>query len=296
MSDTAPWFHIGHVTHEAERTGCTVVVFDQLSPACVDVRGGAPGTRETALLEHGRLVGAVNALAFAGGSAFGLAVADGVMRYLAEHGQGFATLAGPVPIVPAAVVFDLTEGAPRHPTADDGYAAAAVAGGQPWLTGRVGAGAGATIAKLGGGSIPGGLGVATTQVGETTVTAALVLNAVGDVRDPETGRWLARASATGDGRALALQRAARSTLGASTTIGAVLLDTRVDRDTLQRCCVAAHDALARCVVPAHTLYDGDTFFAVSRASGEVEPATILALQAGVEIAVERAIVGLFEEH
>src|SRR4051812_18385004 len=108
MSDQSaqPWFRVGHVTREVERTGCTVILFDRQSPTVVDVRGGAPGTRETDVLAPGRLVGAADAIVLSGGSAFGLASADGVMRYLAERGRGFHTAGGPVPIVPAAVIFD----------------------------------------------------------------------------------------------------------------------------------------------------------------------------------------------
>src|SRR5688500_7771849 len=125
MPDREPWFRIGHVTNEVAKTGCTVVLFDTLVPATVDVRGGAPGTRETALLGSGRLVGRADAILLTGGSAFGLAAADGVMRYLAERGRGFPTSSIPVPIVPAAVIYDLGHGRAVWPTTDDGYAAAA---------------------------------------------------------------------------------------------------------------------------------------------------------------------------
>jgi L-aminopeptidase/D-esterase-like protein len=289
------WFRVGHVTHAAERTGCTVIVFDELVPACVDVRGGAPGTRETDVLAPGRLVGRVNAILLTGGSAFGLAAADGVVRWLAEHGRGVATAAGPVPIVPAAVIFDLAQGVALAPTADDGYAAASSATLGPFTSGALGAGAGATVAKLGGAPTDGGLGVATVSVNNGEVTAIVALNALGDVRDPTDGRWLARSSVTQTAHELALGAGSAPREGEHTTIGVILVSTPADRDALQRCCVSAHDALARCVVPAHTLFDGDSFFAVASSSAPTAPPAVLALQAATEIAVERAIVGLFAD-
>jgi L-aminopeptidase/D-esterase-like protein len=298
MSAQSDWFTIGHVTHEADRTGCTVILFDELVPATVDVRGGAPGTRETDLLQSGRLVGKVDALLFAGGSAFGLAAAEGVVRYLVERGRGFPTNAGPVPIVPAAVIFDRTDATGRYPNADDGYAAAADASTAWQLLGRVGAGTGATVAKLGG--RPGtesGVAAATVSLAGIMVTAILVVNAVGDIIDPSTATWLARSTDTDGhgrtGRQLAMHRAMPHSLGENTTIGAVMIDAAVDRDLLSRCCVAAHDALARCIVPAHTVYDGDTIFAVGRSHGEVIPEAMIAFTSAVEVAVEQAIVALF---
>jgi L-aminopeptidase/D-esterase-like protein len=295
MPDSTPWYSVGHVTHAAERTGCTVILFDELAPAYVDVRGGAPGTRETDVLAPGRLVGRANAILLTGGSAFGLAAADGVVRWLAEHGRGVATAAGPVPIVPAAVVFDLPNGAAVAPTAADGYAAAANATRELSATGAVGAGTGATVAKLGGSASAGGLGVARVSVGDGEVTALVTLNALGDVRDPADGRWLARASADQTAHELALGASVTPREGEHTTIGVVLVSTPVDRDALQRCCVSAHDALARCVAPAHTLFDGDPLFAAAPASAPTAPSAVLALQAATELAVERAIVGLFAD-
>src|SRR6476469_3443373 len=249
--NAATWFSVGHVTHVVERTGCTVILFDELAPACVDVRGGAPGTRETDELAPGRLVGRANAILLTGGSAFGLAAADGVVRWLAEHGRGVPTAAGPVPIVPSAVIFDLPHGAAIAPTAADGYAAADGASRDVSAHGALGAGTGATVAKLGGAATAGGLGVATASVGAGEVTAIVVLNALGDVRDPADGRWLARASATQTAHELALGAGSAPSEGEHTTIGAILVSTPADRDALQRCCISAHDALARCVAPAH---------------------------------------------
>lgn len=298
MSETTPWFRVGHVTHARERTGCTVILFDRLVPAAVDVRGGAPGTRETALLDDGMLVGQVDAVLLTGGSAFGLAAADGVMTFLREQGRGLPTSAGAVPIVPAAVIYDLSNGEPRHPTAGDGYAAAAGAAGGQVQSGAVGAGTGAIVAKLGGPpTTAAGLGYAAVSTPAGTVHALVVLNAVGDVIDPEHGAWLARTvdpqGRGRTGRQIAMEGGGAARAGENTTIGAIMVDAEVDRKTLHRCCVSAHAALARCVVPSHTLFDGDTMFAVGRQAGSVDPRSILALSTATEQAVERAIVGIF---
>ncbi len=292
------WFRVGHTTHADDRTGCTVILFDRLAPAWADVRGGAPGTRETDLLGPGRMVGTVNAILLTGGSAFGLAAADGVMRYVAERGQGVPTAAGPVPIVAGAVIFDLANGSNRKPNADDGYAACLAATDEVPRGGSVGAGAGATVAKLGGGrALPGGLGIGMATAGTTPVVAIVALNAVGDVVDPATGELLSRLDSTEPSarpsREAALAGASAAREGENTTIGAVLVGEPVDQVTLVRVAIAAHDALARCVVPAHTLFDGDTFFSAAPARAEFDTRRGVAISAAAEVAVERAIVGLF---
>lgn len=291
------WFSIGHTTHAADRTGCTVILFSELVPAAVDVRGGAPGTRETTLLDPSRR-GLVDAIAFSGGSAFGLGVADGVMRYLSERGRGYQTPAGPVPLVPAAIVFDLMNGNPIAPSADDGYVAASNASFEDISTGQVGAGAGVTVAKLSGHPQPAGLGIASSDSAYGTATAIIVLNAIGDIRDPENGRYLARAAdGSGSGRSgrdLLLNGGFRAREGEHTTIGAVLVSAPMDTYGLQRICIAAHDALARCVVPAHTVYDGDTFFAAAPTSKDANQVHIPTLSAAAEIAVEAAIISIFK--
>lgn len=293
-----PWCRIGHVTRENDRTGCTVVLFEQLVPAVVDVRGGAPGTRETDLLAPGRLVGQADAIVLTGGSAFGLATADGVMRFLSEQNRGMPTAAGGVPIVPAAVIFDLSNGTAAHPTPDDGFRAVADASPVTSVAGRIGAGTGATVAKLAGVPAPAGLGIASVRAADTVVTAIVVLNAVGDVRDPDTGAWLVRATDEAGvehaGRDIAL--AGDRTFvraGENTTIGVILVSHPVSRDALHRCCVGAHDALARCVIPAHTIFDGDTFFAAAPGDATTNARSILQLAAAAELAVERAILSIF---
>jgi L-aminopeptidase/D-esterase-like protein len=294
------WYAIGHATNQAGRTGCTVIMFDSLVPACVDVRGSAPGTRETDLLGHGKAVAGVDAILLTGGSAFGLAAADGVVRYLSERGRGFPTPTIPIPIVPAAVIYDLGVGQPVYPTAADGYAAAEAAVEAIDGAGAFGAGTGATVAKLGAtAASASGIGMATVELADASVTALVVVNAVGDIRDPNTGRWLAR---SGDwnafdrgGREMAMSIGSDTPSMQNTTIGAVLVSAAVDRDTLQRCCIAAHDALARCVVPAHTLYDGDTFFAVGQEIGQTSRSTAVSITCAVEVAVETAIVRIFAD-
>ena len=297
--DFAAWFRIGHTTWNEDRTGCTVILLDRLAPAWADVRGGAPGTRETDLLGPGRLVGSANAILLTGGSAFGLAAADGVMRYLQEGGEGVPTSAGPVPIVTGAVIFDLANGIHRSPTADDGYAACLAASSDLPESGKIGAGAGATVAKLGAQPAQaGGLGVGVASVGETQIVAIVVLNAAGDIVDPTNGELLSRL----DGIAVSARPHQRVSLVGSemcirdrnTTIGAILIGEPVDQLTLARSAIAAHDALARCVVPAHTLFDGDTFFVAAPARADVAPQRVVAISSAVEVAVERAIVGLFK--
>ncbi len=247
-----PGIRVGHWTHAAAGTGCTVVLFDRSVPAAVDVRGSAPGTRETDALSPGGLVARADAILLAGGSAFGLAAADGVMRRLEAAGRGFPTSAGPVPIVPAAVVYDLAVGERSvRPDADAGAAAADAASEEPVRQGNVGAGTGATIGA-GKGRLKGGLGSALVQAGNVLAGALAVVNPAGAVIDPATGSTLAAGSAI-----------AHPGHGQHTTIGVVAVDARLERWQLQKVAEMAHDGLARAVYPAHGMYDGDTIFAVA---------------------------------
>jgi len=271
-----PGIRVGHATDEAGETGCTVILADGGAIAGVDVRGSAPGTRETDLLRPTALVERIDALCLAGGSAFGLAAADGVMRFLAERGIGFDTGARPVPIVPAAILFDLFVGsATAAPGPDDGYAAclAAERGDDP-LEGRVGAGRGATVGKLAGTTrvSNGGVGSAALRLPDgSTVGALAITNAVGNV----TGR---------DGRILAGVRGENGEMldatslllagpppgrvppaGTNTTLAVVATDATLDRAACQRLAIQAQDALALAISPVHTLLDGDVVFALSTA-------------------------------
>lgn len=290
---------VGHHTLGERPTGCTVVLAESGAVAGVDVRGSAPGTRETDLLDPVNLVDKVHAVVLTGGSAFGLDAASGVVRYLDEKGVGFSTPYGAVPIVPAAVIFDLGLGDPRiRPTADCGYTAAKAANGASVQEGNIGAGAGATIGKSGGAkrAMKGGLGSAAIRTPGGLVVAALVIvNAFGDVVDPSTGRTIAGVR-TEDGGGLAdvrtLLRAGAGTdrpFGQSTTIGVVATNATLTKTEATKVAQMAHDGLARAVVPAHTMFDGDTLFAL--ATGErAGPADVTAIGALAAEVVADAIV------
>ena len=248
-------------------TGTTVVILPDGSTGSVDGRGGAPGTRETDLLLPENLVQQVDAVCLTGGSAYGLAAADGVMRWLAERNRGFRVGAGPhevVPIVPAAVLFDLPRGDwGNRPDAEFGYLACAAADDGPVAQGCVGAGTGAKV-----GSLKGGLGTAGAVVDGFTVGALVALNALGEAVDPATGRpWAADLEVAGEfdmtwpDRPGSAPRAAPSDL--NTTIGVVAVDAALTKTECRRLAVAAHDGLARAVRPAHSMFDGDTVFAVA---------------------------------
>jgi L-aminopeptidase/D-esterase-like protein len=241
----------------------------------VDQRGGAPGTRETDLLRPMHLVQHVHAVLLAGGSAFGLAAADGVMRYLRERGVGYDTRVARVPIVPAAILFDLAVGRPdAYPDAEMGYAACLAASNLPVAEGRVGVGAGCTAGKvLGSGQAsPAGLGSAALElVGGLVVAALIAVNPFGDVVD-ETGYILAGTRSL-DGRfadTLAVMRGVSrpgiDDPGATVT-GVVATNARLDKEQVNKVAQMAHDGLARAIRPAHTMFDGDTLFAL--ATGEV---------------------------
>jgi L-aminopeptidase/D-esterase-like protein len=273
---------VGHATDEAGKTGCTVIAFDQPALSAVEVRGAAPGTRELDLLATGRTIQRADAILLTGGSAFGLRAADGVMRELAAQGRGVPTSAMPVPIVPAAVIFDLAQGSPNVPSADDGARALRSARALADVdTGTVGAGTGARWGTIVGteSAQPGGFGMAQIAVAERVVTALVVVNAFGVVspdRDP---------------RPAFLDRAPQAPpFGQSTTLIAIITDLPCTHDVLTRLCVAAHDGLARVVWPSHTMVDGDVAFASTTNDGPVDARTILPLTLATELAVETAIL------
>jgi len=286
------WFRIGHTTYPEKRSGCTAIVFNYQVPAAVDVRGGAPGTRETTLLEPGN-VGLLDAIVLSGGSAFGLQASDGVMRYLAQQGRGFTTRAGNVPLVTSAIIFDLGVGEAYHPTGEDGFAAASGAAPGNLDRGAIGAGAGATVAKLSGSSIQSGLGTGQVAIDDFTITAVVVLNAVGDVRDAESGRWLARTVGPACRDSAINGPPTDQQPLENTTVGAIMVDGAMDRKSLARVCISAQAGLVRCTIPAHTILDGDTFFATASATGTPTVSQTLAVTAATEIAVERAIASIF---
>jgi L-aminopeptidase/D-esterase-like protein len=285
-----PGVRVGHWTDREALTGVTVVVPPEPNVTTVEVRGAAPGTRETALLAPGMRVESVQAIALCGGSAFGLAAADGVVRELEADGRGHPTMAGPVPIVPAAVLFDLWIGdGSVRPGPDAGAVAYRSATGDEVEMGSVGAGAGATVAGWRGPQAvrKGGLGSAAVPVGGAVVGALAVVNAVGDVFTLEGVPLTGGSPVPAQAPVLGLQDQAQ------TTLVVVATDASADRAALQRLCVRAHDALAVCLRPGHTRYDGDAVFAVSCGRRAEDPdalgeAAFVVVGRAIETAVRRA--------
>jgi L-aminopeptidase/D-esterase-like protein len=263
---------VGHDTDTRRPTGCTVIIARDGAIAGVDVRGAAPGTRETDLLAPTNLVDSVHAVLLAGGSAWGLDAATGVVRWLEEQGVGFPV--GPVrlPIVPGAVLFDLLVGdATMRPDAESGYRACESAGGKPPAEGNVGAGTGAAVGKIFGieRAMKGGIGTASVTVGGVTVGVLIACNALGDVIDPETGRPIAGArTRNGKGlidtrRALLRGEEPKPLLaGTNTTIGVIATDAMITKAQATKLAQMGHDGLARSINPVHTMSDGDTLFAL----------------------------------
>ena len=263
---------VGHFTDARRPTGCTVIITRDGAVAGVDVRGAAPGTRETDLLHPSNLVDRVHAVLLAGGSAWGLDAASGVMQWLEENNIGLDVGFGLVPIVPAAVLFDLPVGDSNiRPDARAGYQACVAASRNAPDEGNVGAGAGALVGKLFGlqRAMRGGIGSASVTVDGFTVGAIIACNALGDVIDPATGQPLAGAR-TPDGSALLnardaiLDGAAPQSLlaGTNTTIGVVATNAILTKAQAHRLAQVAHDGLARAINPVHTMSDGDTLFAL----------------------------------
>jgi L-aminopeptidase/D-esterase-like protein len=275
-----PGIKVGHFTLTERPTGCTVILTEKGAVASVDVRGGAPGTRETDLLNPVNHVQKVNAIVLSGGSAFGLDSASGVVRWLDERDFGYDTRVAKVPIVPAAILFDLgVGGKPKvRPTAECGYAAATAATTDPVVEGSVGAGAGATVGKFAGPTrmMKAGIGSAAITMADGTVVAALVaVNAAGDIIDPATGRVVAGVR-TADGKGFADARAILRAGAAgrpvaarpveNTTIGVVATSATLTKVQALKVAQMAHDGFARAISPVHTPGDGDAIFAI--ATGE----------------------------
>lgn len=317
-----PGIEVGHATDPAGLTGCTVILCESGAVGGVDVRGAAPGTRETDLLRPESTVEHVNAILLTGGSAFGLDAASGVMRYLEERGAGFPVRTGVVPIVPAAVIFDLGVGDARaRPDARMGYAACEAASPSAPAEGRVGAGTGATFGKMRGGDEArwGGIGTASVAVRGGTVGALVVVNAVGYVVD-EAGQLVESAPVQASEEPLDVDLGLRDDdagpfaddlgavrddsgpgAGENTTIGVVATDLPLDKAGATRLAQAAHDGLARAIWPAHTAFDGDTFFALSTVQDEPRlwpiPLDVSsAVSDVVEIAIRRAVRAAHNAH
>ena len=289
MITRVPGVRVGHWTDATARTGCTVVLFPDGTVASGEVRGGAPGTREFDLLSPERLVARVDAVVLSGGSAFGLAACDGVVRWCEEHTMGFPTAAGPVPIVVGAVLFDLLQGdAAVRPGAAAGYAACEAATDGDVATGRVGAGTGATVGKWRGRehATAGGIGTAAETDGDLTVAALVAVNAFGDVRPPAGERPAAAAVDA----STAFENTQPFGAFENTTIGVIATNALLDKRGCLLVAQSGHDGLARALEPVHATVDGDALVAAS--VGGVEAALdhvrILAARA-IETAVRAAV-------
>ncbi len=293
---------VGHFTDSRRPTGCTVILCTDGAVAGVDVRGASPGTRETELLAPVNAVEHVHAVLLSGGSAFGLDAAGGVMRWLDEQGIGLPVGPARIPIVPAAILFDLFTGDPRiRPDAAAGHAACVAAGRDAPAEGNAGAGAGAVVGKLYGieRAMKGGIGSASVRVQGITVGAIVAVNAVGDVIDPATGQVLAGARTAEGLRTLGVTQAMlrgelppHLPIGEATTLGVIATDARLTKAEAQKIAQMAHDGLARTISPVHTHSDGDTLFALGTGqSGLTAHVSVLGTLAAevVAIAVLRAV-------
>lgn len=287
---------VGHATRSDRPTGCTVVLCPQGVVCGVDQRGGAPGTRETDLLKSENTVDRVHAVLLTGGSAFGLDAAGGVMRWLDEHGHGLAVGHARVPIVPAAVLFDLWVGDARiRPGADDGHAACEAASTAAPAQGRIGAGAGAMVGKLFGieRAMPGGIGTASLKVGAFTVGALVAVNAIGDVLAADGQVMAGARRADGQGLVRASERLfagegpLRVMAGMATTIGVVATDAQLTKAQANKLATLAHHGLSRAIDPV-TVNDGDTLFALATGTAG-RSGDLSALGAMAAEAVARAI-------
>ena len=290
----------GHYTDLNAVTGCTVVLCQSGAIAGVDVRGSAPGTRETDLLRPMNFIQQVHAVVLSGGSAFGLDAAGGVMRYLEEQGCGYDTGSGIVPIVPAAVLFDLNIGSSSiRPGADSGYQACLNASESDIEEGSVGAGTGATVAKLlgMGKSIKSGIGSASLKTGDGVIVAALIaVNAVGDIIGHKSGALLAgprNAQNRGFQSSIEIMKkgiAHKKLLPENTTLGVVATNAGLTKEQVNKLAQMAHDGLARSINPVHTMHDGDTIFSLSIGDKQCDLSTLGALAAEVvSDAIENAI-------
>src|SRR3954464_1114049 len=279
-----PGVLVGHWTDAAARTGCTAIVLPAGATASGEVRGGAPATRDFELLAPHRTVQQIDAVVLAGGSAFGLAACDGVVRWLEEHGRGFATPGGRVPIVPAMALFDLAVGdASVRPGPDEGYAACEAAREGAPETGLVGAGAGATVGKWRGAehARPGGLGAVVEEDGALRVAAIVAANAMGDLR---------RGAGAGPG-AGGVQLGSPASPFENTTIGAILTNARLSKTDCLLVAQSGHDGIARALEPAHTAFDGDALVAASCGDEDAEPEHVRLLAArAVEAAVRYGLL------
>ena len=283
MLTDIPGIRVGHWTEPVAKTGCTVVLLPDGTVASGEVRGGAPATREFALLQPGRLVDRLDAVVLSGGSAFGLAAADGVMGWLAEREVGFATVGGPVPIVVGLSLFDLGIGdGSVRPGPAEGRAAAEAATDGPVECGPVGAGTGATVGKWAGrdAARPGGVGTATRRSGDVVVSALIAVNSVGFIDDGQRD--------DDPGPPAASQRSQTERFE-STTIGVVATNAVLDKGGCHLMAQSGHDGLARALYPAHTLGDGDALVALATGLVEADLTHVRALATAAVTAAIRSV-------
>ena len=283
---------VGHAQDEVALTGCTVILCRKGAVAGVDVRGGAPGTRETDLLDPVNLVEKVHAVVLAGGSAYGLDAASGVMHYLEENKIGLKTGAAKVPIVPAAILYDLSLGrADVRPDSAMGYRAAASASSNPPAEGNVGAGAGASVGKMRGKkyAMKSGVGTWSVKLSGVVIGALVAVNPVGDVVDPKNGKVIAGLRS---GTTLEWMKKKQSppAVKSNTVIGVIATNAKLTKAGATKVAQMAQDGLARAIRPAHTLFDGDTIFALSTGEKKADVSMVGAYAAEVmEQAILRAV-------
>ena len=274
---------VGHAQDQEALTGCTVILCRKGAVAGVDVRGGAPGTRETDLLNPINLVQKIHALVLAGGSAFGLDAATGVMSYLEEQKIGFDTGFAKVPIVPSAILYDLGLGrADVRPDSTMGYLAASQASSAAPGAGNLGAGTGASVGKMRGMkyAMKSGIGTSSININGVIIGALVAVNAVGDVVDPKTGKVIAGLR-SGSTLAWMKKNQPRSTVKSNTVIGVIATNARLTKAEATKVAQMAQDGLAQAIRPAHTMYDGDTIFALSTGEKKADVSTVGAFAAEV---------------
>ena len=292
-----PGIKVGHSQDLKAGTGCTVVICEKGAVTGVDVRGGAPGTRETDLLNPVNLIDKAHAIYLSGGSAFGLDGASGVMKYLEEKGIGFDVVLTKVPIVPGAVLFDLAVGDYRvRPDAKMGYEACLKASEEEIRQGNVGAGTGATVGKIFGGlrCMKSGLGTASFKSQELIIGAIVAVNCLGDVIDPENGEIIAGVL-TEDGKGFAntmsflrnFPQKTEDNFSKNTTIGVIATNAKLTKAGATKVAIMSQDGYARTISPAHTMFDGDTIFCM--ATGEIEAGVNVVGAIAAEV-MARAIV------
>lgn len=295
-----PGIKVGNVEMTPAYTGCTVILLEEGAMCGVDIRGAAPGTRETDLLDPKNLVEKVYGICLAGGSAYGLDAASGVMQYLEEQGYGLNVGVGVVPIVPAAVLFDLLVGDPKvRPTKEVGYLAAKNAKHGPFKIGNTGAGCGATVGKVAGHSraMKGGLGSASRALPNGLVVGAIVaVNAVGEIREPSSGEVLAGVrndeGQISEGLSWMINQEAISIFpGTNTTIGVVASNANLTKAQVNKVASMAHDGLARTIYPVHTMHDGDSIFAL--ATEEIDASVDLVGAVTAEVLAEAVLNAIY---